>query len=1079
MFSSRVFLFLATLGLIAALTVPVPVVAQTVIYVDDDASGSGDGSESNPFSTLQAALSEARQRLDQESEPNADEIRIAEGMYYPDEGSNVTDDDPSESFALTLEIPLKGGYTSDFSSRDLETHVTVLSGDIDQNDTTNENGVVTDTADISGTNSYHVVSTPFETPVTLSGLTITAGQANESEFDSGGGITTDTILTLRDVQIAGNTANDNGGGIHVDPGSLSVENSMLRANAASSGGAVHVTTGGLRLSGVTVQNNAGGGVVGVGDGPASEIAYAELTDVTFAGNTGNGGLNLETSTSLTLRSVTFENNSDTGASGGGANLTLDDARAHLIDLTFRENTAIDTTGEENSGGGGLAVSTGFDTDLTLQRSRFVGNEATTTTSTNFTSTQGSGGALHCRGSISVSNTTFRNNTAESDGGGVFLYAFSGTELDGVLFEDNQAGREGGGMLASSFKGTLSDAVFRDNSSGGRRSQSGGGGLIVDEFSSPTLENVRFVNNVSEADAGGLLVDDNTTTELKNVDFFGNEARLLQGGAVLVNDGTLISANTEFRENESPESIVKALGGSLELTNAVVADNVIRDTSFTVEEKGVVFAKTTSATLANVVVASNDGTGLNNESTESFGSTFPSTLTVHNSIVYQNETEIDTSDEAGGTFNVQNTLVEGGLPSGVSDNGGNISGDPMFADPSNGDYHLQSGSPAVDAGNDSLIPDDTLDLDADGDSSEAVPYDLDQNARTEGTVDLGPYEAGSGPPQFAKSLSSGASEAGLPKRFGANLTFQTLSTSTDLTVTYDGSASTEGLGLPGTQGLAVTALWTIEFSPEPAASDIDATVCFDIGDLSFPVVDRSALNVYARSGPSATDWQKRTPTELRPNAENPKQVCATGQSSFSQFAVTAKKSELPVELAQFEAQTDEGTVVLSWKTASETNNAGFEVQHRAAEQEAWGKVGSVEGAGTTDQPQSYRFSVEADLSSGTHHFRLRQVDIDGTAHLSDVVTVDLQMQQPVRLTAPAPNPVSGRATLSFAVKTSVETTLRLYNVLGQQVATLYRGTPAAGESQTVDLSAGNLSSGAYFLRLQAGERSQTQRLTIVR
>ncbi len=81
--------------------------------------------------------------------------------------------------------------------------------------------------------------------------------------------------------------------------------------------------------------------------------------------------------------------------------------------------------------------------------------------------------------------------------------------------------------------------------------------------------------------------------------------------------------------------------------------------------------------------------------------------------------------------------------------------------------------------------------------------------------------------------------------------------------------------------------------------------------------------------------------------------------------------------------------------------------------------------------------------------------------------------------PAPHPVQSQATLSFAVKEKQETTLRLYNTLGQRVATLYRGSPTAGETQTVRLSATDLTSGTYFVRLQTGDRTRTQRVTVVR
>jgi hypothetical protein len=220
------------------------------------------------------------------------------------------------------------------------------------------------------------------------------------------------------------------------------------------------------------------------------------------------------------------------------------------------------------------------------------------------------------------------------------------------------------------------------------------------------------------------------------------------------------------------------------------------------------------------------------------------------------------------------------------------------------------------------------------------------------------------------------------------------------------------------------------------------------------------------------------------------------------------SVLPVELTSFDgAQTGEDAVRLTWRTASETNNAGFRVQHRAVDggtsivkpsratgmtsgpRDAstsssegtgadWQTLGRVDGAGTTDRPQSYRFVVE-DLAPGTHQFRLQQVDLDGTTRVHAPITVDVGMQQPVRLTAPAPHPVQNLSTLSFAVKEAQQTTVRLYNLLGQAVATLYQGTPPAGEAQSLLLDASSLASGTYVVHLQTGSRTEIQRVTVVR
>ncbi len=89
-----------------------------------------------------------------------------------------------------------------------------------------------------------------------------------------------------------------------------------------------------------------------------------------------------------------------------------------------------------------------------------------------------------------------------------------------------------------------------------------------------------------------------------------------------------------------------------------------------------------------------------------------------------------------------------------------------------------------------------------------------------------------------------------------------------------------------------------------------------------------------------------------------------------------------------------------------------------------------------------------------------------------------MQERLRLTDPAHNPVSGQTTVSFAVKEDCRATVTLYNVLGQKVKTLYEGIPPSGEAQTLRLDASTLSSGVYVLRLHVNGQSRTRRVTVV-
>jgi hypothetical protein len=211
------------------------------------------------------------------------------------------------------------------------------------------------------------------------------------------------------------------------------------------------------------------------------------------------------------------------------------------------------------------------------------------------------------------------------------------------------------------------------------------------------------------------------------------------------------------------------------------------------------------------------------------------------------------------------------------------------------------------------------------------------------------------------------------------------------------------------------------------------------------------------------------------------VTGAGVESYKRFVDMQTGASIPVELARFAAFVDGREVTLRWQTASETQNAGFEIQHApggSSTAPRWRTLNFVEGAGTTQTPQTYQLRTDP-LAPGPHRFRLKQIDADGTSHFSDVVQVTLQMERPLRLSAPRPHPVRKTSTLRFGVQDGQQATLTLYDALGRQIETLFHGTPPSGTMQTVRLNANRLSSGTYFVRLQAGGRSQSQRVTVAR
>jgi hypothetical protein len=197
-----------------------------------------------------------------------------------------------------------------------------------------------------------------------------------------------------------------------------------------------------------------------------------------------------------------------------------------------------------------------------------------------------------------------------------------------------------------------------------------------------------------------------------------------------------------------------------------------------------------------------------------------------------------------------------------------------------------------------------------------------------------------------------------------------------------------------------------------------------------------------------------------------------------FAVRSTETVLPVELTSFAAQVNGEAVVLTWHTASETNNAGFAVEQHRAVDDTWQPVGFVDGAGTTSEPQTYRYRV-ADPGFGPHRFRLQQVDLDGAFAYSEEVEVTVTLNEPFRIGAIYPNPFAGRATVELAVRETQPIRAELFDVLGRRVAVIHDGPVTANRTVRLTVDGHTLTSGLYLLRLTGEQFATTRRMAVVR
>ena len=207
-------------------------------------------------------------------------------------------------------------------------------------------------------------------------------------------------------------------------------------------------------------------------------------------------------------------------------------------------------------------------------------------------------------------------------------------------------------------------------------------------------------------------------------------------------------------------------------------------------------------------------------------------------------------------------------------------------------------------------------------------------------------------------------------------------------------------------------------------------------------------------------------------------------STDYIAKVSDAPPLPVEMAGFDAAKNGSSVELTWQTASETNNARFEIQRSIVEPSRrdgsdrnWTTLGAVEGVGTTETPQAYRFTdSNPPFAVNALTYRLKQVDLDGSVSYSEPVTVQQTVEE-VLLRAPFPNPARGQATVRFAVPERQDVTLRLYDVLGRRVATVAAGSREGRQEKQLDVS--GLSSGVYFLRLKTQSETRLERLVVGR
>lgn len=199
---------------------------------------------------------------------------------------------------------------------------------------------------------------------------------------------------------------------------------------------------------------------------------------------------------------------------------------------------------------------------------------------------------------------------------------------------------------------------------------------------------------------------------------------------------------------------------------------------------------------------------------------------------------------------------------------------------------------------------------------------------------------------------------------------------------------------------------------------------------------------------------------------------------SGFNVPFRFSEtvVPVELVSFSATALENTIVLNWETATELNNKGFSIQKLSGD--SWISIGFVSGVGTTNEKTMYSYT-DVTPSVGENSYRLVQIDFDGSTNYSSVIKVT-SSNNPIEfaLSQNFPNPFNPSTTIEYSMPGEGLVELKVFSVLGEEVATLVNEVKQAGVHKA-SFDASQLPSGMYIYSIKSGSFSATRKMILAK
>lgn len=203
------------------------------------------------------------------------------------------------------------------------------------------------------------------------------------------------------------------------------------------------------------------------------------------------------------------------------------------------------------------------------------------------------------------------------------------------------------------------------------------------------------------------------------------------------------------------------------------------------------------------------------------------------------------------------------------------------------------------------------------------------------------------------------------------------------------------------------------------------------------------------------------------------LIAEDSSCICQDAVVSGSGDisLPVELVSFSAAIKSNRIELSWRTESEENNYGFDIEMKTGEKSSWEKIDFVKGFGNSNKTNIYSYVVKDEIAGGNQFFRLKQIDNSGNFSYSNEIEVSV-LPDDFNLSQNYPNPFNPVTRFSYSIPEISNVKIEVVNLIGQTVKLLLNREIEAGK-YFLNWNAADFASGVYLIRMNASSEISGQ------